>query len=135
MKISFKKLKFKEMLIEHVEKIVLGLAMVSLLLFVVAAVKREKLPSDQEPDNLKSDAQRAQQHIANSVVPPEDLPPKDAPKYVNRIKREPVQLSYYEQTLPFNAPIIESKTPRDEPIYLTATEIRANAGFATICDD
>ena len=109
MKISFKKLKFKEMLIEHVEKIVLGLAVVCLLLFVVSAVKREKLPSEQEPDNLKSDVQRAQQHIANSVVPPEDLPPKDTPKYINRIKREPVQLSYYEQTLPFNGRLLNRK--------------------------
>lgn len=132
MKLSLKKLKFKELFVQHVEKAALGAAVVCLLIFVVSALQRETLPPEREPDKLVDQTTNAKNHVEKSdpKVALEGVRGPDAPVYAERVQREPVLLANYDIKVPFNGPIVDSRQKRDEPVYLTLTDLRVGTGFA-----
>lgn len=132
MQLKLKNIQYKALFIEHVEKGALALACLCLVLYIISAVGREKLPPEKEPDQLLAQTNNARNHLERSepssalkeVQPPDRIP------YSTRVQRDPVLLDNYATRIPFNPPIIESKTPREEPIYFSVKDLRVGTGFA-----
>ena len=134
MKMKFKKLKFKEMFVEHVEKVLLSVAGVCLILFIASSLGREKLPPEREPDKLILQSDNAQKHVAQSdpALKLTEIRPDDAVIYSESVRRPPVDLAIYDTKVVMLPPIVESKVLREEPAYLPLTDLRVGVGFGSI---
>lgn len=128
MKFSLKNLKLKELLIEHVEKGVLAIGCVLLLMFLVSAAGREKLPPEREPERLSEMTQQTKTHVEKSTFSPK-LVEAVPPDYSNRVRRDPVLLATYDTPTPFDGPIVDAKLLRDEPPVLAVRDLRVTPGF------
>jgi hypothetical protein len=131
-KLSLKKLKFKELFVEHVEKAVFAVMGVCLLMFIISAIGHEKLPPDSVPLRLEAASKLANDHVQKSELNEEEICSKDKPKYADRVQRDPVKLAIYESKVPINAPIIESRVTRDEPLFRSVRDLRVTPGVGPI---
>ncbi len=132
MKMKLTQLNFRALFLNHVEKAVLIVAGVCLLMFIVSALGREKLPPEREPDQLSIESKHTRDHVEKSDFETEraKIRPPDAPVYKDRVQRDSVQLAIYDTHVDLNPPIVEAKVLREEPPYLPVTELQVGMGFA-----
>ncbi|MEX2114217.1 MAG: hypothetical protein WD845_13580 [Pirellulales bacterium] len=118
----------KNFALEHGEKVAFAAVGVVFLMFVYSALKREALQADKQPDKLQGKAQQVRSHITQSSFDPkrDGLALVD---YVDRAKRDPIDLTGYKALRPLNPQIFDQKAKRDNPTILPLEELRADSGF------
>jgi hypothetical protein len=117
-------------LIQHGEKMVLGLAGFVLLLFVWSVFRHDLLDPSKQPENIVQQAMAADSHIGQmrwSRDNPEAPPRMD---YVAMVRRgfEELPLSALAHSTPWNRPLFEPPQQRADPDLFPPLELQASAG-------
>ncbi len=118
----------KNWMLEHGEKLALGIVGIVVLLLTYSAIQREVLDAEKQPDKLQELARSVDDHVRNSLwdAKREDL---QVVNYAERAKSRPVGLSDYPLVKPFNRPEFDPKAKRGVPEVLGVEELRVAAGY------
>jgi hypothetical protein len=118
----------KNLALEHGEKVAFAVVGLVFLLFVYSALKRESLSADKQPEQLQAKAGQVQSHVSQSTFDAKtaNIAVVD---YVDRAKREQINLGPYKPPKALNEPIFDQKAKRDNPTIYPLEELRADAGF------
>lgn len=120
-KVNVDKEAIRLFLIEHVEKIVFGVAAVCFVLIVYKAFARGAF--DQTPEKLSASVERAKRHI-EQTEPGAETP--DPPK----VDRPPTEEGPYKHDTGWNRPLFPKvKGPREWPPFLNVEGLRGVAGI------
>ncbi|MBX3414986.1 MAG: hypothetical protein KF708_20040 [Pirellulales bacterium] len=121
--------KIKTLLIEHVEKIVLGIFGVLFLYFTYKGFTLEKY--DKTPVDLQNEVQRATTHVTSSTFDPK----REEMVFVDpttTVAQNNVQINAAEFPLaPMNPPEFPPANKRGEPQYLAVEDLQLSSGFGT----
>ncbi|RCS51851.1 hypothetical protein DTL42_09835 [Bremerella cremea] len=122
----------KTKLILHVEKLVFGLAIALVAVFIYLGTQRETIQTD--PQKLKDEAKRAGEQIEKSTWTEVESERWVAPEYQTAAARasKPIPLNPYETPSTLNVRYKESVEQRADPDLLTVTDIQLRAGYAPI---
>ncbi len=118
----------KNFVLEHGEKIAFVVVGVVFLMFVYSALKRESLDAAKQPEMLEAKAREVEGHVSQSTFDSKQagLALVD---YVDRAKRERIDLVGFKVSNPINPHIFDSKAKRDNPEVFALEELRADSGF------
>ena len=130
LKVKFDLGSIKAWLLEHGEKLALGLVAVVFLMFTWSAITREVLPDANQPDKLQQVAREVQNHVRDSTWD-EKAAGVEIVDYEARVKREPVLATAFEIKIPMNPLLADPKSKRDNPKVFPLEEPRIAAGFGT----
>ncbi len=118
----------KNWLLEHGEKLALGVVAVVVLLFTYFAIQREVLDASKQPDNLRELARTVNEHVTASRwdAQREGLQLVD---YTERAKSKPVKLGSFALPTLFDPPPHDPKAKRDDPEVLGVEDLRVGSGY------
>ena len=122
----------KGLFVNHVEKLVLGVAAAVLLWFVYGLTGLKSLAANQQPEQLKTNAQQKATEI-DSSEPDADVAPTFQP-VSPRAKPVAVNLADYRSTTAWDLPLKEAYAKRTLPPLLPVESLLVSAGagsFAT----
>ncbi|MCS7237699.1 MAG: hypothetical protein NZ899_05445 [Thermoguttaceae bacterium] len=126
MKFKFDLSLLTNFLIHHGEKLVVGVVGLVFLWCLVRAVSTAGNTVDFSPDQLRADAQSAQQHI-EQTNPSATMQPTDYVVIARRI-RDKIDDTYYRHPVLWDPPLWERRGLRGEPAVFGLEKIRAVAG-------
>ena len=123
----------KNMLLQHVEKIVLGIAVVLVALFLWSAMGVKPIDASKAPEKLLAAANSEKQRIETSEPPPGG-PPVPEMNWDNALASaaEPVSVNHYMHALKLNPDIQPPIVKRPEPKLFPVEDIRATATVVSI---
>ena len=118
----------KNWLLEHGEKLALGIVAVVVLLFTYFAIQREVLDASKQPDNLLELAQAVNEHVTASRwdAQREGVQLVD---YTERAKSKPVKLDSFALPTLLDPPSHDPKAKRDDPEVLGVEDLRVGSGY------
>lgn len=119
-------------LMRHVEKFVLGIAVLLVVLFVYFGWNVESF--DKTPDKLKDLAERANQHIYRDTweTVRQDRPALDGLAEVVEASLKPTDPDPYWNPLPLKPPVRSQHTKRQDPALFAATKLEVFALTAAV---
>lgn len=122
----------KTKLILHVEKLVFGLAIVLVAVFIYFGTQQDTIQT--EPQQLEQAAKRADENIKVSTWEKVEGERWKAPEYQTAAARasKPIPLNPYETPSSLKVRHKESVEKRSDPALLTVTDIQLKPGFAPI---
>lgn len=126
MKLKFDLSLVTNFLIHHGEKLVVGVVGLVFLWCLIRAVSTAGNTVDFSPDQLRADAQSAQQHI-EQTQPSVTFQPTDYVAIARRI-RDKIDDTYYRHPVLWDPPLWERRGLRGEPPVFGLEKIRAVAG-------
>jgi hypothetical protein len=122
------------MLLQHVEKIVLGVAVVLVGLFLWSAMGVKPIDAAKSPKTLEAAAKEQSDRIATANVPP---PPPPKLNFVGGVAAglEPVRVDAYSHPQRFSPPIQPPIVKRPDPKLLPAENLIATAVIISVPED
>lgn len=114
----------KDFFVQHGEKLVMGLAGMALAWFVFLAATGEKLPSNQQPEVLSSQATGAVTKI-NEANP--DLAEYTPTEYQAQVVSQPIEVAAYAISRPWNRPPVPAKAEQQAVEVFNAEKLQAHA--------
>ena len=126
----------KEMAIEHVEKIGLGVVALIALFLVYSAFGNAK-SYEKTPEQLKNAADNADRTIEQTTIEQAGLEELKVIDYaaIAKESRTPVQDTEYKTPVVWDNPLFEPKKVRDQPALFAATDLRATADFGALTEN
>jgi hypothetical protein len=114
----------KNLLLQHAEKIVLGVAVVLVALFLWSAIKMKPIEASKAPEQLKT---QAQAQIARIEASEPKVPSAVATKLEERVAvgLEPVAPAAYSHSAKLDPETHPALSKRPEPTYFPVEDIRA----------
>ena len=124
----------KGMLLAHVEKIVLGAALLTAALFVLFGFGHKRLGQSMSPESLVTAANTATAHIQRATWPEQQsLRDFDGDYEVRATESIERYLPLaYELRTPLNPPTIKPQVKRSDPKLLTITELEVYSGHGAL---
>ncbi len=129
-KVKFDLASIKAWLLEHGEKLALGLVAIVFLMFTWTAITREVLDDTKQPDRLQQVASEVRNHVQNSTWD-EKAAGVEIVDYETRVKRETVLDKPYELKVAINPLLADPKSKRDNPKVFPLEQPQVSAGFGT----
>jgi hypothetical protein len=128
-KMKFDLAAIKDWLLEHGEKVALGIVALVFVMFTWYAISRETLSAANAPEALKTKAASVKDHVSKSVFKAdvEGVKPVD---YTSRAKREMLVATAYPQPTPLKPLLADEKAKRDDPKLFPIEEPQVASGFS-----
>lgn len=126
----------KEMALEHVEKI--GLGVVALIaLFLIYSAFGNAQSYEKTPEQLRQAADNADRTIGDTPKDSglEELKVIDYAAITKQIRTPPIQDTVYRTPVPWDNPLFQPKKVRDLPALYAATDLRATADFGALTEN
>jgi hypothetical protein len=123
----------KNLLLQHVEKIVLGVAVILVALFLWSALGIKPIDASKAPEKLLAAANTEKDRIQTSE-PPKDLGQSGEVNLDNAVAAalQPVAVNHYIHPLKFNPDIQPPIVKRPEPAVLPVEDMRATATVISV---
>jgi hypothetical protein len=123
---------WKNLVLQHVEKLVLGVAVVLVALFLWSAMGVKPIDASKAPEKLVAEAKIQSERIETSNPPP--LPPESGLKFESAVAvgLEPIAATAYSHPQSFTPPVQPSIVKRPEPTLFAVENLRATPVIVSV---
>lgn len=135
MKIRFGEGGFKGFVLQHAEKLVFGVVLLLVAVFIYSSATQEGISMSETPEKLKNEATLARGHVTDDhwsdLAPTRVSKVEDFPGRAELI-RTPIRDTEYAPEMPLDKPAMPSAQKRSDPEMLAPTNVEAKAGVYAV---